>query len=116
MNNINNENSKYLERNTARAAAIKWSEAADGIITLEIENKGIFNRIAQKLFSKPRISYIHLDIIGSFLWSRLNGKDNIIELGKCVEEQFGEEANPLYERLAKYLQILDSYHFISWIE
>ena len=31
-----------------------------------------------------------------------------------LEEKFGEKANPLYERLAKYFQILESYHFIDW--
>ena len=29
--------------------------------TLEIENKGIVNKICQKLFKKPKISYVHLD-------------------------------------------------------
>ena len=42
------------------------------------------------------------------------GEKTIIELGKDVEAEFGEKANPLYERLAKYFQILDSYHFIEW--
>ena len=43
-----------------------------------------------------------------------DGEKNIIELGKEVEKHFGEKANPLYERLAKYFQILDSYHFVEW--
>jgi len=72
------------------------------------------NRIAQKLFRKPRISHIHLDEMGSFIWPLLDGEKNIIKLGESVKEQFGEKANPLYERLAKYFQILDSYHFIEW--
>jgi len=72
------------------------------------------NRIAQKLFRKPRISHIHLDEMGSFIWPLLDGERNIIKLGESVKEQFGEKANPLYERLAKYFQILDSYHFIEW--
>ena len=74
----------------------------------------MFNRIAQKLFRKPKVSHIHLDEMGSFVWPLLNGDKNIIELGKDVEEHFGEKANPLYERLAKYFQILDSYGFVEW--
>ena len=31
-----------------------------------------------------------------------------------MEAEFGEEAHPLYERLARYFQILDSYRFIEW--
>jgi len=104
----------YLEKIPLRPAHIAWSADEEGIVTLDIENTGLFNRIAQKLFRKPKVSHIHLDEMGSFVWPLLDGDKNIIELGKDVEEHFGEKANPLYERLAKYFQILDSYGFIEW--
>ena len=52
--------------------------------------------------------------MGSFIWPLLDGKKDIVELGKLVETEFGEKASPLYERLAKYFQILESYEFIEW--
>ncbi len=106
----------YLEKIPARPESIKWSSDDGGIVTLEIENKGIANRIAQKLFKRPKISYIHLDETGSFLWPLFDGKKNITDLGVLVEERFGEASHPLYERLATYFRILDSYGFISWVE
>ena len=81
-------------------------------VTLEIENKGVWNTIFQKLLKKPRISYIHLDEIGSFVWPLIDGEKTITEIGKAVENRFGDKANPLYERLVKYFRILESYHFI----
>lgn len=110
--NVISEN--YLERKPARPEGISWSADESGIVTLDIENTGAFNRIAQKLLKKPKVTHIHLDEIGSFVWPLLDGEKNIIELGKEVEKHFGEKANPLYERLAKYFQILDSYHFVEW--
>jgi hypothetical protein len=104
----------YLEKIPVRPETIKWSVDEDGIVTLDIENTGFFNRVAQKFFKKPKVSHVHLDKMGSFVWPLLDGEKNIIELGKLVEAQFGEEANPLYERLAKYFQILSSYEFIEW--
>ena len=104
----------YLEKIPTRPEQINWTVDENGIVTLNIENKGLFNRIAQKLFKKPKVSYIHLDEMGSFVWPLLDGEKNIIELGKMVETEFGEKANPLYERLAKYFQILDSYQFVEW--
>lgn len=92
----------------------RFSEDEKGIVTLEIENKGVFNRIAQKLFKKPKISYVHLDEMGSFVWPLIDGEKDITEIGKAVKEHFGEKAEPLYERLAKYFQILESYGFISF--
>lgn len=106
----------YLEKIPLRSSQIDWSVGEDGLITLQIENTGVFNRIAQKLFGKPKISYVHLDKMGTFLWPKLSGKDNVMELGKLVELEFGEETNPLYERLVKYFEILCSYHFITWVE
>lgn len=104
----------YLEKIPVRPAHIAWSANEEGIVTLDIENTGLFNRIAQKLLHKPKVSHIHLDEMGSFVWPLLDGDKNIIELGKNVEEHFGEKANPLYERLSKYFQILDSYGFVEW--
>ena len=104
----------YLEKIPARPERIKWLTDEKGIVTLDIENTGFFNRVAQKLLKKPKVSHVHLDEMGSFVWPLLDGEKNIIDLGKLVEAQFGEKANPLYERLAKYFQILDSYSFIEW--
>jgi hypothetical protein len=40
---------------------------------------------------------------------------NICAIGKKVNENFGDEANPLFERLSIFFKIMDSYKFISWV-
>lgn len=104
----------YLEKIPALKSDIKSEFDDAGIATLKIENRGVMNFIAQKLFFKPRYSYIHLDTFGSFVLSQTNGIDDIAEIGKRVEERFAQEAHPLYERLAKFFQIMDSYNFLEW--
>lgn len=106
----------YLDRIPCRADKINWKTDENGIVILEIENVGIMNRIAQKFFKKPKISYIHLDETGSFIWPLINGDKTVFELGGCVKAEFGDAANPLYERLAKFFQILDSYGFVKWAD
>jgi hypothetical protein len=64
-----------------------------------MENKGVANRIMQKLIKKPKTSYIHLDEMGSFIWPLMDGEKDILEIGKYVEEHFGEKAEPLYNEL-----------------
>ena len=105
----------YLDRIPKRKTGMDFTEE-DGIVTLNIENKGVFNKIAQKFFKKPKISYIHLDEFGSFVWLISDGRDDITSLGERVKEKFAEKAEPLYPRLAKYFQILDSYKFIEWVD
>ena len=64
------------------------------------------------LAKKPKISYIHLDEFGSFVWRQIDGERDIIKIGEAVKEHFGEKAEPLYERLAQYFKILESYGFV----
>lgn len=116
MKKANKKNSNFLERIPKRPDKIKWSTDEEGIVTLDIENTGFFNLVAQKFFKKPKVSYVHLDKMGSFIWPLLDGEKDIVALGVLVKEHFGEEAEPLYERLAKYFQILDSYSFVEWKE
>lgn len=108
------ETGNYLEKIPVKRQDIVWKKDEKGIVSLEIENKGMLNSICQKLFKKPRISYVHLDELGSFVWPLIDGEKDLILLGEMVKDEFGEKANPLYERLAKYFQILDSYGFVTW--
>ena len=103
----------YLERVPVHNSLLRYS-LSDGKVTLEVENTGFFNTIAQKLLKKPKTTYVHLDSLGSFIWPLIDGEKNIIELGEYVKEKFGEEAEPLYERLSKFFQILESYNFITF--
>ena len=81
-------------------------------VTIHIENRGIMNRICQLLFHKPKVSYVHLDEFGNFLWPLIDGNRTIYELGDFVKAEFRDKAEPLYERLAKYMKNLESYSFI----
>ncbi len=104
----------YLDNLPVHAKGIGWTTDDAGMVTLEIQNKGWANWLAQKLFKRPKISYVHLDEMGSFIWPLIDGGKTIKEFGPLVQERFGEDANPLYERLARYFQILNSYHFVEF--
>ena len=113
MKRKNTISENYLEK-IPKINVMNFSVDEKNIITLEIENKGLANKLAQKILKKPKITYIHLDKFGSFVWSSIDGEKTIIDIGKDVEKEFGDAANPLYERLAKYFEILKSYDFISF--
>lgn len=102
----------YLEKKPCRSSTIVWSEA-EGIVTLEIENKGLMNRIFQVILKKPKVSYIHLDELGSFVWKLMDGNRDILSIGKDVKEHFGEACEPLYERLSTFIKTMESYGFLQ---
>ena len=110
---MKNKTENYLEKIPQHKEGLAWSQDEKGIVTLEVENKGLANSIAQKLLKKPKISYIHLEEFGSFIWNVIDGKRDIIAIGKLTRERFGEKAEPLYERLSQYIKTLESYRFVE---
>lgn len=104
----------YLEKIPVKNDTYRFTESDDGLITIEIDNKGLFNRLLQLIAKKPKVSYIHLDENGSFVWKAIDGERDIIEIGKLVEEHFGDAANPVYERLVKYFSMLENAGFIKF--
>lgn len=103
----------YLDLIPVRAEGLAWTRDDEGIVVLEVENTGVFNRIAQRCFKRPKVTKVHMEQFGSFLWPLIDGERPVKELAGLLKERFGEEAEPLYPRVAKYMQIMESYHFIS---
>ena len=88
-----------------------WDETG-GKVTIHMVHRGFFDRIAQRFFGRPRVSHIELDKYGSFLWLQIDGKKPVGELAQAMQAEFGAEAEPLYDRLVKYMQILRNNGFI----
>ncbi|MCQ2593422.1 MAG: PqqD family protein [Treponema sp.] len=85
----------------------------DGAVTIFVENKGVFNFIAQKFFKKPRFTQIHLEEFGSFIWQQIDGIKTVKDIADLMHEQFGENADPLYPRISMYMKTLLNYEFIE---
>ena len=68
-----------------------WSEEG-GIVTIHMVHRGIYDRLAQKLFHTPPVSHI--------------------QLAEALREEYGEAAEPLYDRLVHYMQILRNNRFV----
>ena len=88
-----------------------WSEE-DGKVTVHMVHRGFYAGIAQKFFHRPRVSHIDLDKTGSFVFPLIDGQRSVGDLALLVKEEFGADAEPLYERLIRYMQILRNNGFI----
>lgn len=105
----------YLDLIPEKNSSLKWHTDLKERVILEVENTGIMNKIAQSLFNKPRFTKVHLDANGSFIWPLIDGKRTVADIALLVKEQFGDAAEPLYPRIIKYFQIVESYHFIRFV-
>ncbi len=114
-----NKNKKTVSKNYLDFVPVhheqyEYTIEDSGAVTILVENKGLFNRIAQKCFKKPKISHIHLDEMGNFIWPLIDGKHTVYDISELVHEQFGEKAEPLYNRLVQYMRNLENCGFIRF--
>lgn len=93
----------------------KWELLENGIVEVTVENTGFYNTLAQKLFKKPRYSFIKLDEYGSCVWKQIDGKKSIYEIGQILKKEYKEASNQLYERLSTYFGILERHGYIIFI-
>lgn len=108
------EAANYLDFVPVHNPEFPFTIDEQGRVIIMQENKGFMNRVAQKFFKKPKISKIHLDEMGNFLWPLMDGKRSIMDLSVLVKEEFGEKAEPLYNRLVQYMKTLEAYGFIKF--
>lgn len=105
----------YLDFVPVRNEKIDFKNDENGTtITLLVENTGVFNTLAQKLIHKPRVTQVHVDEIGSFLWPLIDGERTVNELAQLLEEHFGDAVSPLYDRIVTYFEILKTNEFITF--
>lgn len=102
----------YLDYIPVHNEKYRFETGENQEITIFVENRGAFNRIAQFFFKKPKVSQIHLDEMGNFIWPLMDGKRTVYDIAVIVKESFGEKAEPLYNRLVTYIRTLESYNFI----
>ena len=91
---ISNQN--YMDFIVVKNPEIEYETNDKGQVTVMIEWRGFYHRIAQRFFKRPKVSAIKLDDYGSFLWQSINDQ-------KTVH----------LARLIRFLEILKDHHLIE---
>jgi hypothetical protein len=96
---------------------VKWEKKESGLIVLL---KPKFKLAFLKKHVLPRLKNpyfkIKLDPVGSFIWEHCDGRVQVGELAKNLQDKFGEDVEPVYDRLALFLHSLEKNHLISYKE
>jgi len=58
---------------------------------------------------------VRLDDIGSFVWQQCDGEKTIRQIALCLRENFGEKAEPVFERVCIFFKKLEKGCFINYI-
>lgn len=104
----------YLDFVPMKRESHPFSVNDKGEVVIQVENRGMFHWIAQKLFGRPRFTQVHLDEMGNFIWPLIDGTKTIYDISVMVREKYGDRAEPLYNRLVQYFETMKSYGFIYY--
>ena len=78
------------------------------IVTIIKRQDHWVQRFFRKLrFKIPEVTYIKLDAYSSFIFLNIDGNRTVKEIGEIMDEKYGEEAKPLYERLLLFLNHIE---------
>lgn len=102
----------YLEIIPKRSEDRPWRIAEDGMVEIDMENKGFYHFIAQKFFKKPRISHISLDKYGSVVWQSIDGKNTVNDIIAVMKKSFPKEKDRMLDRVVTYMAVLQRGGFI----
>lgn len=93
----------------------EWDTGGDASSRVDI----IVPRFAGKWLGKlilPKLKRPHyrvsLDEIGSWVWRRCDGTTTVKQIGRGLSEQFGDEVEPVYDRLALFFRQMEEHSFI----
>lgn len=67
------------------------------------------------LVPKRRNPFVHtrLDAVGSFVWQQCDGVTSVAGIAERMREHFGEDAEPVHDRLALFIRVLFRRTWIS---
>ncbi len=82
----------YLDLIPQRAETLRWhTDEATGLITLEVENTGVFNTIAQKCSINRAPHRCIWTRPAAISWPLIDGRKTVAQLADCMKQQFGEK-------------------------
>ena len=93
----------------------EWGTADNGKVYLQVPRfkNRLMRQIAKRL-GKSELVKIHYDELGSKTWELIDGNSSVEEIGKQLEKEMGEKAQPVFNRLTQFISILFRNKFISF--
>lgn len=110
-----NNNEEVLNLVFKISDGLEYEVDNDNIVTILEKQDHKIQKFFRKIkFKIPEYKRISLDKYGSFVFLQIDGKKTVREIGKNLEAEFGEEIQPLYQRLLLFLNHIEvNCHYIE---
>ena len=109
------EGVNLLELAPRRLAA--WDEDDGKVIVLRPEPESVGPRgLMDRFFHKMSAHRIRLDDVGGFAWKQFDGVRTVAEVGELMRREFGDQVEPVEERLGHLVLLLRKEGFLAYPE
>ena len=112
MKRVRKVEQNYFEQIPIRSQVRPWTEDESGMVVIDVENKGLANRIAQRFFHKPKVSHISLDQYGTVVWKQMDGTHSVNDIIEMMKKEFPDEKDRMLDRVVTFLATLQAHEFI----
>ncbi|TAK53319.1 MAG: PqqD family protein [Bacteroidetes bacterium] len=94
---------------------LQWEHEGNDIVVLLVPKfrKGLLATWLQPKLPKPYIK-VKLDEIGSYFWNLCDGNTTVLDISEKMKTKFGEEFDPKYERVGKFVTQLSHDKFLTF--
>lgn len=83
-------------------------EVNNDLVTIIEKQDHFIQKLFRKLkFKIPMYKKIELDKYSSFVFLQIDGKKTVEDIGSSLENTYGEDSHPLYERLLVFLNHIE---------
>lgn len=83
-----------------------WKDNDDELVTLILPKfKSKIGKAFASMIKNPTYE-VKLDKIGAFLWKKCDGNKNVYDISEDMVKEFGEEIEPVYERIKIFINML----------
>ncbi|MGD8375794.1 MAG: PqqD family protein [Acidobacteriota bacterium] len=88
-------------------AVARWERDGEDVVVLvpRVARGRLAGRVERWL--RPRPPRLRLDAIGTFVWTRLDGRRTVADIAAELQEAFGARVEPAGERLEVFLGQLE---------
>ena len=89
----------YLDFVPVKNPQLPWQEDEGAIVTVEVTHRGLAAKVAQIAFNRPKVSHIHMDAFGSFIWKEYADKykKNLKIQASCSHSSMQSESHSSQE-------------------
>ena len=87
-----------------------------GRVTVHVPRQSWIERQAVRFLKQPAVIKVSLDELGSAVVSRCDGAHAVSDIADRLRAEFGDAAEPLLPRLAKFIEVMEANGWLDWLD